>query len=129
MSLKPHETSPGVKNRDAWDCVPQNNNEEGGRGHGLYKPTTVSLRMTVWKRFFNYFTSFEWRSILFLESFMPKIIWALSKYPYNAIENEVKPVESLKTGLRMYAGNPLHFCSYFNGILLNNCYRSSTGGF
>ncbi len=56
MSLKPHETSPNVKNRDAWDCVPQNNNEEGGGegGHGLYKPTTVSLRMTVWKRFFNF---------------------------------------------------------------------------
>ncbi len=60
MSLKPHETSPNVKNRDSWECVPQNNNEEGGGGgHGLYKPTAVSLRMTVWKRFFNYFTSFE----------------------------------------------------------------------
>jgi len=31
----------------------------GEGGHGLYKPTAVSLRMTVWKRFFNYFTSFE----------------------------------------------------------------------
>jgi len=30
-----------------------------GGGHGLYKSTAVSLRMTVWKRFFNYFTSFE----------------------------------------------------------------------
>ena len=30
MSLKPHETSPNVKKRDSWECVPQNNNEEGG---------------------------------------------------------------------------------------------------